>query len=77
MSFVRTWLVAGERAGVSPSALMRRPYGRVMILHVTLLASAFAVTALGAPLGALVLMVALKIVVDAAAHLREHRRARA
>lgn len=77
VSFVRTWLVAGERAGVSPSGLMRRPYGRVVVLHVTLLVSAFAVTALGTPLAALVLLVALKIALDAVAHLREHRRARA
>lgn len=56
---------------------MRQPYGRVAVLHVTLLVAAFAVTALGAPIAALAFMVLLKIVLDAAAHVREHRRARA
>jgi len=77
VSFVRNWLAAGERDGRSPSSLMRQPYGRVVVLHVTLLVAGFAVTALGAPIAALVFMVVLKIVLDAAAHLSEHRRARA
>lgn len=76
-SFVRNWLAAGERDGRSPSSLMRQPYGRVVVLHVTLLVAGFALLALGAPSAALALMVVLKIVLDAAAHLREHRRARA
>jgi len=76
-SFARNWLAAGERDGRSPSSLMRDPYGRVAVLHVTLLVAGFAVMALGAPIAALAFMVVLKIVLDAAAHLREHRRARA
>jgi len=75
VSFARNWLAAGERDGRSPSSLMRQPYGRVAVLHVTLLVAAFAVMALGAPIAALAFMVVLKIVLDAAAHLREHRRA--
>jgi hypothetical protein len=72
VSFVQTWLRGGERDGVGPATLMRRPYGRVLVLHLTLLLGGFLVVALGAPLLALVLMVAIKIGVDAAAHLRSH-----
>ena len=76
VSFVQNWLLGGERDGVDPGALMQRPYGRVVVLHLTLIAGGFIVLALGAPALALVLMVALKIGVDAAAHLRSHAAAR-
>lgn len=76
VSFVQNWLLGGERRGASPATVMPRPYGRVVVLHLTLLVGGFAVQLLGAPLVALVLMVALKIGLDAAAHLREHRAAR-
>ena len=76
VSFVQNWLLGGERDGVDPGALMQRPYGRVVVLHLTLIAGAFFVMALGAPVLALVSMVVLKIGVDAAAHLRSHASAR-
>lgn len=76
VSFVQNWLLGGERDGVDPGALMPRPYGRVVVLHLTLIAGGFFVIALGAPVLALVLMVVLKIGVDAAAHLRSHAAAR-
>jgi hypothetical protein len=76
VSFVQNWLLGGERDGVDPGALMQRPYGRVVVLHLTLIAGGFFVMALGAPLLALALMVALKIGVDVAAHLRSHAAAR-
>jgi hypothetical protein len=76
VSFVQNWLMGGERDGVDPGALMPRPYGRVVVLHLTLIAGGFFVMALGAPVLALALMVALKIGVDAAAHLRSHASAR-
>lgn len=72
VSFVQNWLLGGERDGVEPREVMARPYGRVVVLHLTVLGGGFIVMALGAPLLALVLMVALKIGVDAAAHLRSH-----
>lgn len=72
VSFVQNWLKGGERAGIEPRELMQKAYGRVVILHVTLLFGGFAVMMLGAPLAALALMVVLKIGVDLTAHLREH-----
>jgi hypothetical protein len=76
VSFVQNWLLGGERREASPASIMPRPYGRVVVLHVTLLVGGFTVQLLGAPLVALVLMVAMKVGLDAAAHLREHRAAR-
>ena len=73
VSFVQNWLLGGERQGSTPASIMPRPYGRVVVLHLTLLFGGFAVQLSGAPLAALMLMVALKIGLDVAAHLREHR----
>ena len=54
---------------------MFRVYGRVVVLHLTVLLGAVAAGALGAPVGVVVVFVLVKIVVDVAFHLREHRRA--
>ncbi|MDZ7705575.1 MAG: DUF6498-containing protein [Trueperaceae bacterium] len=77
VSFVLNFVGDGEFRQVTPSEMMFKPYGRVVILHVTIILGGFVVMALGEPIAALLLMVALKIGVDVAAHLREHRVLRA
>jgi hypothetical protein len=74
-SFLYNWWWGGERRTSSPLREMAAPYGRVVILHVTIVLGAFAVAAIGAPVGALVIMVVLKTVADLAAHLGERERA--
>jgi hypothetical protein len=44
-----------------------------VVLHVTIVAGAFAIGLFGTPIAALVLLVALKTVLDLFFHLREHR----
>jgi hypothetical protein len=56
---------------------MMSVYGRVIVLHITIVAGASVVGLFGTPLAALVLLVGLKIVADLFFHLREHRRAQA
>lgn len=73
VSFVANFLVGGEIGRVRTGQLMAAPYARVVVLHVTLIFGGFAVAAAGAPVAALALLVALKIVVDLAAHVAEHR----
>ena len=51
------------------------PYARVVVLHVSIILGAFVSSALGNPIGALVVLVVLKTVIDVALHLREHARA--
>lgn len=63
-----------ERAG--PVTLMVEPYRRVFVLHVTVVAGAFGVAIVGSPVGALVVMVVLKTLLDLRGHWREHDRAR-
>lgn len=74
VSFVTNVLQRGEGRLASVQQLMSQPYGRVVVLHVTLVLGAFPILALGEPMGALLLFVALKIGIDLAAHLASHRR---
>jgi len=71
-SYVVNFLGRGEDRSLSPLALMQQPYGRVVVLHVTIIGGGFVAMFLGQPLLSLVLLVALKIGVDLQAHLREH-----
>ncbi|MEM1113189.1 MAG: DUF6498-containing protein [Pseudomonadota bacterium] len=73
-SFVANFLLGGERRRLSVGTLMGSPYGRVMILHVTIIGGSFAVLALGQPLVMLLVLIALKLGVDIIMHLREHRK---
>ena len=77
VSFVVNYLGAREYLTVSPAAQMFSVYGRVFVLHATILGGAFLVGWLGTPLAALAILVTGKIILDIAFHLREHRRAQA
>ena len=71
-SYVVNYLGRGEDRSLSPLALMKQPYGRVVVLHVTILGGGVFAMFLGQPLLSLVLLVALKTGIDLQAHLREH-----
>jgi hypothetical protein len=51
---------------------MFAPYGRVVMLHLTILFGAFIIAILGAPIGALIVLVVLKTAFDLRLHLRQH-----
>ena len=72
-SFFLNYIGHGEYVTASPTRQMAAPYTRVVILHVTIIAGAFVVATLGAPLGALLILVILKTAFDLGLHLREHR----
>lgn len=71
VSFVQNHLRGGERERVTPNALFVAPYPRIVVMHVTLIFGAFLTMALGTPVAALALLIALKTAVDIASHLRE------
>ncbi|MFC5367680.1 DUF6498-containing protein [Salinirubrum litoreum] len=75
VSFVTNYVGREEYRHTSAGERMSAPYGRVVVLHVTIIVGAFLVGSLGGPLPALVLLVVLKTGIDLGAHLREHRRA--
>ena len=72
-SFVMNFLRKGEYKQISLQKLMMAPYGRIVILHVTLILGAFLVLILKSQIFVLLLFILLKIFVDLWAHLREHR----
>ena len=74
-SFALNWLAGGECRTSTPVAEMGAPYARVIVLHMTILFGAFAVAILGAPIWALVVMVAVKTAADLSAHVQERERA--
>ncbi len=75
ISFFVNYLGRGEYLHVSPEQQMMSVYGRVFVLHITILAGAFLVGFFGTPFAALVLLVGLKTLIDLWFHLREHRAA--
>ena len=70
-SFFHNYLGGGEYQRVFLPQLMFRPYGRIVVLHLTVLLGGLLVTALGAPVAAIVLLVGLKTAIDLGAHLKE------
>jgi hypothetical protein len=74
-SFLFNYIGRGEYIIASPNRQMGAPYGRVVVLHLTILFGAFAVAFLGSPVGALLILVGLKTAFDLGLHLRQHRNA--
>lgn len=73
-SFVRNYVAEQEYRRVTLQQLMMQPYGRVVVLHLTIIGGGFLVALLGAPVFGLVLLVVLKVGMDVSAHLKEHTR---
>jgi hypothetical protein len=74
-SFVLNYIGRGEYITATPGGQMGRVYGRVVILHLTIIIGSFVVAFLGAPIGALLVLVVLKTAFDLGLHLRERRAA--
>ncbi len=73
VSYVTNFLGKQEYRGLRGEEAMFAPYRRVIILHVTLLGGGWLISALGEPVYALGLLVLLKIGIDCASHVGEHR----
>jgi uncharacterized membrane protein len=74
VSFIFNYIGKGEYKQVNLNALMGEPYGRVVVLHVTIIVGGFLIAFLGSPIFALILLLVLKTVIDIQAHLREHKK---
>lgn len=84
LSFAASHLVStiiriarGEFADNKPNEQMGQPYGRVMVMHMVVILGGLAVQAVGSPMGALLLLIAFKIIFDLKAHIREGKNASA
>jgi len=71
-SFFLNYLGKREYLHTSAAKQMFAPYSRVVMLHVTIILGAFLIAFLGAPIGALLVLVVLKTAFDLGLHLREH-----
>jgi len=74
VSFWFNYLGRGEYKRASAAALMFGPYGRLVVLHITIIVGGMAIAFTGAPAAVLAILVVLKTVMDIGFHLAEHRR---
>jgi hypothetical protein len=75
-SFLWNYLYRGEFRHAQLSRLMAKPYGRIVVLHVAIIFGGIAAMALGSPVWALLVLLALKVGLDLRAHLKEHSAAK-
>jgi hypothetical protein len=73
VSFVFNYIGKDEYKKSTLNQLMSEPYTRVVILHLTIIFGAFLMMLLGSPIGGLILLIAIKTLVDILAHLKQHR----
>ena len=74
VSYRGTYLRDGEWRRVSPGERLYAPYGRVLVMHLTVVVGGIVVSATGTGVASLVVMVLVKTAIDLRAHLREHER---
>ncbi|TAK54237.1 MAG: hypothetical protein EPO24_13380 [Bacteroidetes bacterium] len=73
-SFVVNYIRNGEYQRATVNQLFFQPYGRIVILHLTILLGGFLADVLHSPTVALIFLIILKISVDAWSHLRERKK---
>lgn len=71
-SFLWNFIGQKEYEKTTPEELMLRPYGRIAVLHITLIFGGFFAMAFRSATPALILLIAIKVVFDIKSHLREH-----
>lgn len=73
-SFALNYVGRREYLVVSPFEQMFRPYGRLVVLHVSIVLGGTLVAALGQPIGLLLVLVGVKTLLDVRFHMRERER---
>jgi len=76
LSFFQNYIGKNEYRQAALQTLMSQPYGRVVILHITIIIGGFLSMMLGSPVAALLFLIVLKVAMDITTHLREHRKYR-
>jgi hypothetical protein len=72
-SFVQNYLLRGEYRKRNVRYLMFAPYGRIVVMHIGIMAGFIPVILLGSPIPLVVVLVGLKIVADVWLHLVSHK----
>ena len=74
VSYYVNFLRGGEYQRVSAAGQMFAPYGRLIVLHMTIIVGGIAIATTGAPAAAIAILVVLKTVMDLGFHLTAHRK---
>ena len=74
ISFLVNYVGAREYERTNPISQMMAPYGRVFVLHLTIVFGAALIGLVGSPIALLLILVGVKTLIDLALHLREHLR---
>jgi hypothetical protein len=74
VSYRKNFIGRGEFKRVSFATLFWQPYSRIIVMHLTIILGGALAGAKGSPVPALILMVALKTLIDLASHLAERRK---
>jgi hypothetical protein len=74
VSYRRNFIGRGEYKKVSFATLFWQPYGRVVIMHMTILLGGAWAQSKGSPVYGLLVLIALKTTIDLTAHWIEHRK---
>jgi hypothetical protein len=70
-SYFSNFVAAGEYRRTRVNTLMTRPYGRIVVLHLSIILGAALIEWLGSPVAMLLVLVAVKIALDLRFHLSE------
>jgi hypothetical protein len=73
ISFAVNFLGQREYRGRKAADQMSEPYKRIIVMHLTIIFGGWLIMLLRSPVPALILLIALKTIVDLRAHRREHR----
>lgn len=74
ISFFLNFVGGAEYRSLDVRKMMFMPYSRIVALHLTIIFGGFAAMALDEPIWVLLILIAVKIVVDLKMHLTEHLR---
>ena len=74
LSYRLNYIGRGEYLRTSAARQMFAPYGRLVVLHITIIFGALAIGLTGAPVAAVAVLVVLKTVLDLGLHFAEHAR---
>jgi len=73
ISFIRNYLIGGEYLTRPIGKLMSRPYKRIVLMHVAIIAGGVPIMMLGSPVPLLCILIILKIGMDIWLHNKSHK----
>jgi len=72
-SLLLNYFIAGEYRTATVKQMMKKPYGRIVVLHMGIIFGGILLDILSAPLAGLVVLLLIKNIFDVRSHIREHQ----